>query len=310
MKEYFRKPYMTQGIAKHSEYMKAIPQRAIDVQGQIAPNIEFKKPYDYHPNSPQMIHYYANNLNYLGGDPVPPLNDPSLLPHSPVVVVPEVPVVEYDKYLVSLLHFDGDNASTTFRDESGKTWTVVGNARIDTSQIKFGTASGFFDGTNDSIYSPDSDDWTFDGDFTIDFYLRLSALPVSGDAYYLVTHVGGVNNRWLLYLSNTAGQQEIIFHVIDPTNNVFFLSPCTLAQDTWYHTALTRSGVNSRMFVGGIQIGETTTVMTIGNYSGNLYIGTRGLSTNFDLHGWIDEFRISKGIARWTSNFTPPTKPY
>ena len=76
---------MTQGITKHSDYMKAIPQKAIDVQGQIAPNIEFKKPYDYQPNTAQMIHYYANELSYLGGDPVPPLSDPSLLPHAPVV---------------------------------------------------------------------------------------------------------------------------------------------------------------------------------------------------------------------------------
>jgi hypothetical protein len=99
MKEYFRKPYMTQGITKHSDYMKAIPQRAIDVQGTIAPNIEFKKPYDYHPNTAQMIHYYANNLHYLGGDPVPPLNDPSLLPHAPVVGVPEI---TYKNKLISL----------------------------------------------------------------------------------------------------------------------------------------------------------------------------------------------------------------
>lgn len=81
---------MSQGIKKHSDYMKAIPQRAIDVQGQIAPNIEFKKPYDYHPNTAQMIHYYANNLRYFGGDPVPPLSDPSLLPHAPVLVVAAV----------------------------------------------------------------------------------------------------------------------------------------------------------------------------------------------------------------------------
>jgi hypothetical protein len=86
MKEYFRKPYMTQGITKHSDYMKAIPERAITVQGQIAPNIEFKKPYDFTPNTAQMIHYYSNSLSYLGGDPVPPLSDPSLLPHAPVII--------------------------------------------------------------------------------------------------------------------------------------------------------------------------------------------------------------------------------
>src|SRR3990172_4772947 len=71
MKEYFRKPYMTQAIIKHMEYMKAIPQKAIDVQGIIAPNIEFKKPYKDHANTPQMIHYYENTLDYLGGNYIP-----------------------------------------------------------------------------------------------------------------------------------------------------------------------------------------------------------------------------------------------
>jgi hypothetical protein len=74
--------------------MKATPQKAIDAQGQIAPNIEFKKPYYYQPNTAQMIHYYANNLHYLGGDPVPPLNDPSLLPHAPVITSEDVFISE------------------------------------------------------------------------------------------------------------------------------------------------------------------------------------------------------------------------
>jgi hypothetical protein len=87
MKEYFRKPYMSAGITRHSDYMRATPQKAIDAQGIISPNINFKKPYDNHPNTAQMIHYYANELSYLGGDPVPPLNDPSLLPHNPVTGV-------------------------------------------------------------------------------------------------------------------------------------------------------------------------------------------------------------------------------
>lgn len=105
-KEYFRKPYMTQGITKHSDYMKAIPQKAIDVQGQIAPNIEFKKPYDFTPNTAQMIHYYSNQLHYLGGDPVPPINDPSLLPHAPVL---ETPVVTETKTATYNILAGGDD---------------------------------------------------------------------------------------------------------------------------------------------------------------------------------------------------------
>ncbi len=118
MKEYFRKPYMTQGIAKHSDYMKAIPQRAIDVQGQIAPNINFKKPYAYQPNTAQMIHYYANELHYFGGDPVPPLNDPSLLPHNPQPVVEE-PAVQ----VLPTTFNPGDKSVKIALSDGNLTWT-------------------------------------------------------------------------------------------------------------------------------------------------------------------------------------------
>ena len=79
----------------------------------------------------------------------------------------------------SLLHFDGADASTTFTDESGKTFTARGNAQLDTAQQKFGTASGLFDGTGDYIDTPDHADWFLGtGDFTIDFWVRFSDVAV------------------------------------------------------------------------------------------------------------------------------------
>ena len=74
-----------------------------------------------------------------------------------------------DAYTKSLLHFDGTDASTTFTDESGKTWTAHGNAQIDTAQSVFGGASGYFDGSGDYITTPDRADFDFDGQqFTSD----------------------------------------------------------------------------------------------------------------------------------------------
>ena len=61
-----------------------------------------------------------------------------------------------DSYTKALLHMDGADGSTTFIDESGKTWTRAGNAQIDTSQYKFGGASGLFDGSGDWVDTPGS----------------------------------------------------------------------------------------------------------------------------------------------------------
>lgn len=320
MKEYFRKPYMTVGITKHSDYMKAIPQRAIDVQGQIAPNIEFKKPYDFHPNSPQMIHYYANNLHYLGGDPVPPLNDPSLLPHAPVVETPEVPVEVYDKYTVVLLHFDGVDAATTFVDEKGNVWTPSGDAQIDNDYKVFGNGSGLFDGTGDrlvtttsAIFNPGSQN------FTVDFRVRFTTLPVNNWQFLLTrAHVlSGIARKWYCALLNSGGVNTWYFRAISALDvayiNVAFASP-GLVNDIWYHIAFVRNGSSFLVFQDGIQCGTTATdVDPITACDGNILIGA-GLdsagSIIYHFNGRLDEFRYSLGIARWTENFTPPTKEY
>ena len=86
-----------------------------------------------------------------------------------------------DSYTVALLHFNGADASTTFIDESGKTWTASGNAQIDTAQSKFGGASGLFDGTGDSITTPDHADFDVgSGDFTVDFWMRQNTAWTGG----------------------------------------------------------------------------------------------------------------------------------
>ena len=215
-----------------------------------------------------------------------------------------------DSNTVSLLHMDGTDAATTFTDSASggtHTWTANGNAQIDTAQSKFGGASGLFDGTGDYLSAPDSEDWNFgSGDFTIDFWTRLTNVSVT--------------NSFLGQIQNTINESFDLYHdtislsfrySTNGTSMIFAGERAwSISLNTWYHVAITRNGSSLRMFVDGVQLGATFNVGsdTIFNSNQLLQIGAR--ETGSPLNGWLDELRISKGIARWTSNFTPPGCDY
>lgn len=209
-----------------------------------------------------------------------------------------------DSYTVALLHMNGSDASTTFTDESGKTWTATGNAQIDTAQSKFGGASGLFDGTGDYISTSDHADFDFPGDFTIDFWLRLSSTGVTSILYD--GRPTGTNGLYpTIYISNT---NNIIYY----TNSAIRISGTTaLSTGAWYHVALARAGTSTKLFLNGIQEGSTySDSNSYINGTGRPILGELGTGTSNGLYGWLDEVRISKGVARWTVSFTPPTAPY
>lgn len=219
-----------------------------------------------------------------------------------------------DVYTVALLHMDGSDASTTFLDESGKTWTQNDSAQIDTAQSKFGGASGLFDGVNDYISAPDSADWQFDSgsntnEWTVDFWVRFNGAVAAQEPFF-DQYVDNNNEQFFWKNNNTlnyivkSGGTIIV--------NVSFA--WTPSGDTWYHIALVKQGTTGyKCFVDGTQVGSTTTdTDTIPNFAASLRIGVannQGVTTYY-LDGWLDEFRISKGVARWTANFTPPTQAY
>ena len=193
--------------------------------------------------------------------------------------------------------------------------TAYGNAQIDTGQSKFGGASGLFDGTGDYLTTPDSADWAFgSGDFTIDFWIRFNSLPSAGSAVVIYNQYEDANNQNCLYVYNSAGTYLYIFYDIDAGAYVIGAvqrnSP-GLSTGTWYHIAVVRNGNNFLIFQDGVQCGSTYTssnVMT--DHAGQIVIGCYGSFAHYFLNGWFDEFRVSKGIAQWITNFTPPTSAY
>jgi len=216
----------------------------------------------------------------------------------------------FDAFVKALLHFNGADTSTTFTDETGKTWTANGNAQLDTAQQKFGTASGLFDGSGDYVDTPDHADFALgSGDFTIDFWVR------RGNQGSLTRIAGQMDSTasasTVSFGLSFLADNTINFVVAESTTLYSALSTGTITQDsTWHHVACLRDGNTLRIFIDGVEDGTLdVTGVTINNSANKPTIGRLGELPAY-YTGHIDEFRFSVGIARWTSNFTPPTSEY
>ncbi|OGW69577.1 MAG: hypothetical protein A2036_04300 [Omnitrophica bacterium GWA2_50_21] len=207
-----------------------------------------------------------------------------------------------DSNAVLVLHGNGTDGSTTFTESSDSPLTVTanGNAQIDTAQSKFGGASGLFDGAGDYLTIPSNSVFDFGtGDFTIDFWVRLNSAS-AGQCFI-------DRNETADFAVRYAGDGTLRFEIESSTVVSTSWSP---SANVWYHIAAVRSGSDCKLFVDGTQIGSTGTNSANVTGTTQVAIGVLATSLAHNLNGWIEELRVSKGVARWTSNFTPPTSEY
>jgi len=217
-----------------------------------------------------------------------------------------VPPSDDDAYTVSMLHFDGDNGGTTFTDAQGKTWTGTGTAQTSSAQKAYGTTSLLLDGNSDYISTPDSDDFAFGtGDFTIDFWFW--PLEVNRNRHTIFSQYQDANNYIVVSLVTT--NIQMLAYVDSSPVASWVMSTAQLSwADRWCHVAIARSGGVPKLFVNGIdQAWAKTGSGVLPNLTGDIIIGARNIGGTIDryAYGYIDEFRVSKGIARWTANFAP-----
>jgi len=174
---------------------------------------------------------------------------------------------------------------------------TVGNAQISTSVKKYGTGSIAFDGTGDYLIPPSSQNVSWGtGDFTIEGWFYWNSLA-SESAIVWGNGVG-----WVLYIYPA---NKLQWGRVSPKTPANLLTGSTsLSTGQWYHIAVTRSSGTVKLWVNGVSDG---TVTDADNYSasGKLAIGISHSSEYFN--GYIDDLRITKGYARYTTTFTPPT---
>lgn len=203
--------------------------------------------------------------------------------------------------VASLLHFNGTNGATTTTDVKGHTVTVGSGASLSTAQALSGTSSISVDGTANGYCSFSYPPFGI-GDFTLEFAVFFTSIsgaaagnalldgrPTSTDGVYPMVFLG--SSGWTYYV-NGASQ----------------ISGGSATTGQWYRVAVCRSSGQTRLFVNGTQVGSTWSDTT-SYQGGQLFMGKNQISVA-NLVGYIDELRVTPGVARYTANYTPSTTQF
>lgn len=204
-----------------------------------------------------------------------------------------------DANTISLMHFD----VTT--DETGKSLIPYGGCNIAATAVKMGTSSLYL-ASGSVITTPYTADFAFPADFTIECFIYPTAYASPYGSNIFTRCWPGTN--FIQFWMDTSGIPSLCLNGSSVTNSV--KSIATL--NKWHHIAACRSGSTVYLFLDGILQGtmtcstdltnSNTQAVCIGGYSHN--------TSQMPFIGYIDEFRVAKGKAWYTSNFSPPSNPF
>jgi hypothetical protein len=154
----------------------------------------------------------------------------------------------------------------------------------------------YFDGTGDYLNCPASPNLAFgSGDYTAEFWAYTTT---TGQQIVFGSGSTSTNNFYISIASTYVGVGTQVAFVSQQTT--------TINTNTWYHIAACRAGGTLRLFVNGLQIGSNVTDSTTWLSDGTAKVGASNANTVL-FNGYIDDLRITKGVARYLTNFTPPT---
>jgi hypothetical protein len=156
-----------------------------------------------------------------------------------------------------------------------------------TSYVTIATNAAFTYGTND---------------FTIETWVYFTSIGTT--QYIIDQRNSGTANAVIptLYLNSGGNLRYFV------SNSDRILGAATLTTDTWYHVAVCRSGTSTKLFLNGTQDGSTYTDTS--NYAASrVVIGSQGDTASNYLNGYMSSVRLTKGVALYTTTFTPSTVP-
>ena len=186
--------------------------------------------------------------------------------------------------------------------KSPKTLSRFGDSQLDTAQKKFGTASILLDGTEDNVKVPTDEDFGFGtANFCIEAFIRPGSVTGIQRLFDLRDN-SATDTAPVIYLDGTT-----LHYAVGNTSQI---NGGTLATNTFYHVAVARSGGTTRLFLDGTQLGTYTDSNDYGSTKPVVIGSDYQASPTQAFNGHVDEVRISKGAARFTSAFTPTTSEY
>jgi hypothetical protein len=186
---------------------------------------------------------------------------------------------------------------------------TVGNAQVSTTQAKWGTTSMSFPTSNGNylIGPPNQPNLLYGtGQYTVEAWIYPTSFTNAASGAFGYGVAGGYVD-WGLEINTSGGALWI------ENNSVLFSASSNLSTNVWTHVAIVRTGSAVTLYYNGVSVGTSS---TINNISGNstsarLYVGTGAqVPGSRQFVGFIDDFRVTKGYARYTTTFTPATEAF
>lgn len=212
---------------------------------------------------------------------------------------------DYSKVAL-LLHGDGANEAAVITDSSASPMalTVAGSARTSTTKSKFGGSSIRVDGVSGHLYTQNVSKLRLSSvDFTIETWLNvdgLNVMQICGQR----SDIGGYG--WGLFAHSTGG----VFLQCTTGDPNYALTSSKIIAGQWHHIAATRQGNAVRVFIDGVLEVTNSTLVIADDTSAEFAIGCARSGPQYPLYGYIDDLRITVGLARYTESFTPPIAPF
>jgi hypothetical protein len=257
------------------------------------PNNVFVIGRGYAALSVEYFYGYVSNLRVVKGQAVYAGN-----------FVPPLAPVEAIQNTVLLTNFTGAGVYDASMLNNLET---IGDARLSTAVSKFGSSSMSFDGTGDYMVGgafSSNVRAIGSGDFTIEMWLYTNA----NKAQILIdTGTVGGSTTGIQCALNASGYPNTVLN-----NSIVLTSSIVVSTTTWTHVAWVRSSGTLVIYVNGVSGGSVSNSTNISDTG--LTIGTpndyRDSSSTYHYNGYIDDLRITRGYARYTANFTPPTEAF
>ncbi len=211
----------------------------------------------------------------------------------------------YWGYVSLLLRMDGTPGDTTFTDVSplGGAVTANGDAQVSDTQAKFDQSLAL-DGVSDSLYAGEVP-LIGAGDFTLESWIYPTSLSGTRE-------IAGINSgasyNFIFEIQSDGSLRTQVRSGTSVIHAECNSSASVVQTGAWQHAAVTAEGENLRVFLDGSVVASGTLSGTRSNSIAGVQIGE--LRSERFFAGYVDEFRITKGVARYTQAFTPPTQRF
>ncbi len=220
-------------------------------------------------------------------------------PGANVFIQHDVSVDPYYHTNVTLLAPLDTRFSITDASPYKKPITPYGGITVSTANGKFGYGSVFFDGVDDYLTVPASQDFAFGtGDFTVEVWVYV----ISYSDSYITTRKDGISyGCWGMSI-----QKNFIFCEVTDRLSDRLTSSKDVKIGSWSHLAASRSNGVLKLFLNGEVVAEKKFTNNLNNYSYNLIVGRLAPNESRHFNGYMNDLRITKGVGRYTANFIPP----